>query len=157
MRQLTVLAMLWGLLCLPGLAQGYPKSEIFGGYQFAHVEGVNANGWNLSLAGNLNRWFGVAADFSGAYKSGEHVHSYMFGPVISARTDKVTPFGHALFGGASGGGTNAFAMAFGGGIDVKVAEKAAVRLIQVDWLMFRSGGFTSKDNARVSTGIVFRF
>ena len=158
MRQLMILALSLGLLSLPAVAQDFPKAEIFGGYQYTHFEpSVDANGWNASLTGNVNRWFGVAADFSGAYKSGDHVHTYMFGPVFSARTDKVTPFAHALFGGASGGGTNAFAMAFGGGADVKVADKVAFRLIQADWLGLRSEGFTSKKNARISTGLVFRF
>jgi opacity protein-like surface antigen len=158
MRQFLILMLSFGLLSLPVVAQDFPKAEIFGGYQYTHFEGsVNANGWNASLTGNVNHWFGVAADFSGAYKAGDHVHTYMFGPVFSARSDKVTPFAHALFGGASGGGTNAFAMAFGGGVDVKVAEKVAFRLIQGDWLLFRSEGFTSKKNARISTGIVFRF
>jgi hypothetical protein len=139
MRQLMILALFVGLLSLPVLAQDFPKAEIFGGYQYTHFEGgVDANGWNASLTGNFNRWLGVAADFSGAYKFGDHVHTYMFGPVISARSDKVTPFAHALSGGASGGGTTAFAMAFGGGVDVKVAPKVAFRLIQGDWLVFRS-------------------
>jgi hypothetical protein len=158
MRQLMILALSLGLLSLPAMAQDFPKAEIFGGYQYTHFEpGLNANGWNASLTGNVDRWLGIAADFSGAYKSGGHVHTYMFGPVVSARSDKVTPFAHALFGGASGGGTTAFAMAFGGGADVKVADKVAFRLIQADWLVLRSEGFTSKKNVRVSTGLVFRF
>ncbi len=163
MRNLMIIALFLSLLTLPAVAQplsvrDVPKAEVFGGYQYTHFEGsVEANGWNASVAGNISRWFGVAADFSGAYKSGERVHTYMFGPVFSARSDKVTPFAHALFGGASGGGTNAFAMAFGGGVDVKVADRVAFRVIQGDWLVFRSEGYTSKKNARVSTGIVFRF
>ena len=157
MRSSIIFALFSCLLSLPIPAQDFPKAEIFGGYQFTHLESVNANGWNASLTGNINRWFGVAADFSGAYKSGEHVHTYMFGPVFSARSDEVTPFAHALFGGASGGGTNAFAMAFGGGVDVKVADKVAFRLVQGDWLVLRSEGFTSKKNARISTGIVLHF
>jgi len=159
MRHIIIfLTLLLASLALPLAAQDFPKAEIFGGYQYTHFEGgVNANGWNAALAGNFNRWFGVAADFSGAYNSGQHVHTYMFGPVFSARSDTVTPFAHALFGGASGGGTTAFAMAFGGGVDVKVVDKVAVRLIQGDWLMFRSEGVTAKKNARISTGIVFRF
>jgi hypothetical protein len=40
---------------------------------------------------------------------------------------------------------------------VKVADKVAFRMIQGDWLVLRSGGYTSKKNARISTGIVFRF
>jgi opacity protein-like surface antigen len=157
MRQLVILVASLGLLSLPVMAQDFPKAEIFGGYQYTHLEpSLNANGWNMSLTGNFNRSFGIAADFGGAYKNGTHVSTYMFGPVVAARTDKVTPFAHALFGGASGGG-NAFAMAFGGGVDVKVADHVAFRLIQGDWLVFRSEGFTSKKNVRISTGVVFRF
>jgi hypothetical protein len=155
MRQLMILALSLGLLSLPAMAQDFPKAEIFGGYQYTHLEpSIDANGWNASLTGNVDRWFGITADFSGAYKSAGHFHTYMFGPVFSARTDKVTPFAHALFGGASGG---TFAMAFGGGADVKMADKVAFRLVQADWLVLRSEGFTSKKNVRVSTGLVFRF
>jgi hypothetical protein len=57
---------------------------------------VNANGRNGSLKGNFNRWVGLAADFSGAYKNGQHVNTYMFGPVFSAHSDKMTPFAHCL-------------------------------------------------------------
>jgi hypothetical protein len=43
-------------------------------------------------------------------------------------------------------------MALGGGIDVSVGDHFAVRLIQGDWLLFRSGGITDKKNGRVSAG-----
>jgi hypothetical protein len=48
------------------------KGELFGGYQYTRIGGsggTNANGWNAALTGNVNRWFGVTGDFSGAYKS----------------------------------------------------------------------------------------
>jgi hypothetical protein len=89
------------------------------------------------------------------------MYTYMVGPTLSARTERVTPFVHALFGGASAGGegetANAFAMAFGGGLDVNAGNHLAWRMVQADWLLFRSGGETDKKNVRVSTGLVFRF
>ncbi len=160
------------LLCiaLPVMAQDYPKAEVFGGYQYTRSEGINLNGWNASLAGNFNHWFGIAADFSGAYKSESgvslKVHSYTFGPVVSARNiGGVTPFVHALFGGfhASAGfagasaSTSGFAMQLGGGVDAKVSQHFAVRLVQADWMMLRAEGETSKKNGRVSAGLVYRF
>lgn len=158
-----VVAVSMVVFVLPALGQGTsPKAEIFGGYQFSHLDpGLNANGWNVAANGNLSRWFGVTADFSGAYKNGGHVYTYMFGPTFSARSKGVTPFVHALFGGATagagGGSANAFSIALGGGMDVNASKHFAVRLVQADWLLLRSGGITDKKNARVSTGIVFRF
>jgi hypothetical protein len=85
------------------------------------------------------------------------MYTYMVGPTLSARTERVTPF----VGGASAGGegetANAFAMAFGGGLDVNAGNHLAWRMVQADWLLFRSGGETDKKNVRVSTGLVFRF
>jgi hypothetical protein len=48
-------------------------------------------------------------------------------------------------------------MAFGGGLDVNAGNHLAWRMVQADWLLFRSGGETDKKNVRVSTGLVFRF
>src|SRR6202022_3364494 len=125
-----------------------PKAEFFGGYQYTRFDGgLNANGWNTALTGNLNHWFGVAADFSGAYKSQSGVsfnnYTYTFGPVVSLRhSETFPPFAPFLAGGfhssaASGslsGSGSGFAMMFGGGVDVKATQRVAVRAIPVDWL-----------------------
>src|SRR5262249_27119217 len=93
------------LLCsLSAVALGEPKAELFAGYQYTRSEGVNLNGWNGALTANLKEHIGVAADFSGAYKtiSGANVkvHTYTFGPVISGRKDlPFVPYAHLLFGG----------------------------------------------------------
>ncbi len=118
MRTFLTLFVLVGVFSLPVSAQDYPKGELFGGYQFTHLNpGINANGWNASITGNVNRWFGVTADFSGAYKNGGKFHTAMAGPVFSLRKSEiVTPFAHVLVGAAvlSGGGTStAFATAIG--------------------------------------------
>jgi len=162
MHKWTLSVVFAGLFCLPAVAQDHPKVELFGGYQYTHLEpSLNAHGWNASITGNMNHWFGLAADFSGAYKSGFKFHTYMFGPVIAARqSERVTPFVHALFGGAhasNGVSFNGFSMALGGGLDVKVNNNVAVRFVQADWLLTRFEGITDKKNVRVSTGIVFRF
>ncbi|MBZ5527096.1 MAG: porin family protein [Acidobacteriia bacterium] len=162
MQKLSILIAGVILFSLPAAAQEYPKLEIFGGYQLTHLEpSFNASGWNASFAGNANHWFGIAADFSGAYKSGAKLHTFMFGPVFSYRkNERITPFAHALLGGAvaSGGGTaTAFSIALGGGFDVRVNKQFAVRLVQGDWMLFHSGGIWDKKDARVSAGVVFRF
>ena len=163
MQRFMVVAVSILVLVSHAMAQHeYPKAEVFAGYQFSHNDpSVNLNGWNAAVTGNVNRWFGVTADFSGSYKNGGHIYSYMFGPTLAAHSQHLTPFVHALFGGASAGnGSNsatAFAMAMGGGLDANAGRHFAVRLVQADWLLFHSGGVTDKKNVRVSTGIVIRF
>jgi opacity protein-like surface antigen len=158
MRKFMIVAVSLAVLLVPATAEDFPKAEVFAGYQFAHLyPALNASGWNAAVTGNINRWMGVTADFSGLYKSGGHIHTYMFGPVFSARSQYVTPFVHALFGGANAGEGNAFSMALGGGLDANAGEHFAIRLVQADWILLRSGGITEKTNARVSAGLVFRF
>jgi hypothetical protein len=158
------------IFALSAAAQDTPKAEVFGGYQYTQVGGVvNANGWNAAVTGNVNRWFGVTADFSGAYKSVGTVNAnaltYTFGPVFSMRNKRVTPFAHALFGGfhvsagflGANASTNGFAAIVGGGVDVKVTSHVAVRAIQADWILWRTLGLTEEKNGRISAGLVFRF
>jgi opacity protein-like surface antigen len=155
---------------------------------------ANFNGWDASATVNMNKWFGVEGDFSGNYKTqGVNVplvgnlnfslrdYTYMFGPVVKARqNERFEPFVHALFGGnhltARGSlgpvnasvSANGYAMAVGGGVDAKVSDRLAVRLVQVDWVTLHFGdvsvpgvgtapGATTKKNVRIATGIVFRF
>jgi hypothetical protein len=185
MRKALVLIVLVGLFPLLVIAQT-PKAEIFGGYQYAHVAidapgtsvSGNLNGWNTSLTGNINEYFGIAGDFSGDYGKIEgvttHVYTYGGGPVINLNHNGTfNPFVHALFGGAhlslSEAGDNlsfnGFTMMVGGGADAKLGPHVAVRLFQADWVYFHFGddfktlvGTSNlKKNVRVSTGIVFRF
>ena len=70
---------LFAVLCVLGMtlaarAQDYPKAEIFGGYNYASSDvtspgRTNLHGWNGAATANINRWFGVKADFSGLYGS----------------------------------------------------------------------------------------
>lgn len=165
-------------LCLAALfvftvaAQAEPKAEIFGGYQYTRFEGgINWNGWNAAVTGNMGRFFGVTADFSQVYNSGVHYTTYTFGPEVHAHLPIVKPFVHALVGGArfaptgfstsaggsgSGGSENGFAMYFGGGVDAGHGP-LALRIAQFDWHDFRFYGLNSSKNVRISTGLVVRF
>jgi opacity protein-like surface antigen len=106
--------------------------------------------------------------------SHRNIHTLLVGPRFSYRkVDRITPFAHILVGGARVhtkaeseiDGTNnisfsfndtAFAAAVGGGLDVRLSRGIALRLVQLDYLLLRSGGST-QNNARASVGIVFRF
>jgi len=165
------------------MAQDTPKAEVFGGYSYLRVNelsglgiGLNLNGWNGSVTGNVNDWFGVKADFSGQYGRPSffgfspdlglktNVHSFLFGPSVSYRGHSaIVPFGHALFGVSRGYANlfgfnvsdSAFAMAFGGGVDLKLGDAIAVRLIQADYMQTRFA-FFHQNHTRLSAGIVFR-
>jgi hypothetical protein len=142
------------LLFVASAAQAEHKAAVFGGYQYTRPDGgPNLNGWNGALTGNFSKSFGITADFSGAYGSGGSIHTYTFGPKLSANLPVVKPFVHALFGGVrlggSGGSTTGFGMMLGGGFDVGHGP-LAWRVVQADWLLTRFSGFTDKKNVRVS-------
>lgn len=166
-RKISVLLGLFLLVSLSAQAQGLAdKVELFGGYSYERFDSspkVNLNGWELSGQYKFHDWLGGVADLDGHYGSiagtGVSVHTFLFGPQISFPA-RVSPFAHALFGGAhvSGGGASdtSFSAAIGGGIDTRIGHGLSWRIIQGDYLMTRFFG-SRQDNARLSTGIVFRF
>ena len=149
--------------CLPliAVAQEYPKAEIFGGYSYLRGEDLNANfsGFNVSATGNFNNWFGVTGDFSGHYKYDFKIHSFLFGPKFSFRgNDRVTPYLHTLIGAVTLGeyrSNTVFGWASGGGVDIKVHPKIAIRVIDINYLLLRDRGYNSH-NGRLSWGVVWR-
>lgn len=175
MRRTILLSAVILLLAASAAAQETPRAELFGGYSYARLNPggfagneMNLNGWHAGVQGNVTSWFGVVGDFSGHYgtRAGNNVNSHqaLFGPRLTFR-GPVSPFVHALFGFARGnaglfGSTSsetALGMAFGGGVDVNlVSEHVAWRVIQADYLLTRFFD-NNRNNARLSTGIVFRF
>jgi hypothetical protein len=174
MRRIIFVAGLVAMMSLPTMAQeGTPRLEVFGGYSYA---GGNFHGWHASATVNVNKWFGVTADFSGYYggtsepnfEERQNVHTYMVGPKISLRRKRVIPFAYALFGGsrissrATEFGQQFFAsdagssIALGGGLDVRVNDRIAIRAFQIDYL--RVNLFNEVNNrGRLSFGVVLRF
>jgi len=167
LRKLSVLLGLFFLISLSAHAQGISdKVELFGGYSYMRFDSspqVNLNGWELSGQYKFTNWLGGVADLGGDYGSlggiNASVHTFLFGPQISWPS-RVSPFAHVLIGGAhfsAGGLTDtSFSSAIGGGIDTKIAHGVSWRIIQGDYFLTRFLGST-QNNARISTGIVFRF
>lgn len=137
------------LALAPAAGQQVPKAEVFGGYSWS---GGNFHGWNASVTGNVTKRFGIVADFSGHYGSelglvrvDQHAHSFLFGPRVSFRGKKFTPFVYGVFGvtrfaeSAVIAGqhlsavSTGFSLAVGGGLDVKVNERIAIRAFQLDY------------------------
>jgi hypothetical protein len=161
------LPFLLGLIFLVSLsARAQDKVEVFGGYSYERFRpspDVNFNGWEASGQYKFTNWLGGVADFDGHYGSiagvSSSVHTFLFGPQVSFPA-RISPFAHVLIGGAhfSGGGASdtSFSTAIGGGIDAKVGHNLSWRIIQGDYVMTQFFNDT-QHNARLSTGIVFRF
>jgi outer membrane immunogenic protein len=168
---------------LPARAQDEAtKLEVYGGYDYirfninANVSGippsesVNLNGGSGQVEYNLNNWAGVVGDFGGYYGSAMvgrgGAFSYLFGPRVNLRRERVTPFAQVLLGGiatTSGigqyGPQNHFALAAGGGLDWKLSPLIAIRPVQAEYFLTTiPDGLNNRQNSfRFSTGIVFRF
>ena len=165
MRKVLLIALVVMLCGFYAVAQDYPRAQLFGGFSYLHVDTEGATvpapasiktwypGWEIAGQFNLTKMLGIKGDFSGNYGTpisgvpgfpSARTYTFLFGPVISFRGDRVTPFVHALFGGnhASIDSTivspsfseTAFAMAFGGGLDVKLTHHFGLRLGQFDYL-----------------------
>jgi opacity protein-like surface antigen len=144
MRRLSILAALLAFgVAAPAAAQDIPKVEIGGGYSFLHDEETHdaLHGWLASVAGNVNPWLAVTAEFGMNHKTdgGDHfdVNAFMAGPRVSLRRSRAVPFGHVLVGahhehhgegGAFEEDETKFAWQLGGGVDVWFTPKAALRL-----------------------------
>lgn len=135
---------------------------------------ISRNGWQLALTENATDWLGMTQQFSGFYGTSQlrgvpnhfNTFSILTGPrFYTDRIKFVFPFAHALFGydqttlsikGTSiSGKSTSYAMAFGGGADVRVMRHFRIRLFQVDY--YHSSLFGQGQNhVRLSAGVVFR-
>jgi hypothetical protein len=161
-----------------------PSGNVFFGYSYYNtdlsstVNRTSANGWEASVEGKVIPFLGIVADFDAHYGSQNFVsvcafggvcsvsasfteNNYLFGPRVSMSIAKLRPFAEAFFGAAhvnvnnGFGSDTSFAEAIGGGIDYKFFHLLSWRLegdyVGTHLLAAR------QNNARVSTGIVFRF
>jgi opacity protein-like surface antigen len=141
-------------------------------------EKIGYNGFMAEFNQNVTRHIGIVTSFTGTYdttgyfdfRSGRtfdaRVQRYdlLIGPRYNWRTPRLIPFAHALFGVSHlrahfddlltprVKSDTAFAMAFGGGLDVRAGEHLDVRPIQVDYLPTFFNG-KRQDNFRASAGI----
>lgn len=152
-----------------------------GTYNFTRHFGVTAD-----FSGDSRQLAGVSfLGFSAGTQ--QHMYSYLFGPTATTYFGHSSVFGHALFGMAHSslaagvtvpivGGisaplnsANAFAMAFGGGVDIGLGRHFAIRAAQVDYIRtnfnsvdalasgLSSGIGNNQNSFRYSGGVVWRF
>src|SRR6516162_5847431 len=107
-----------------------------------------------------------------------NVFTYMFGPQFKKHSGRFQPFGEALFGAAhsnayatifnaeglqsGNGNNNAFAMEYGGGLDIKLSNHVQLRPAEVDYLYTRFGSnnvnYTGNQNTfKYAAGVNFTF
>lgn len=128
-------------------------------------------GWQASAGFNLTHLLGIVGDFGGQYGSipsatvlGATIPSvsmtnyqFLFGPQLSFRRPRVTPFVHALFGASKfgagatvtgvpvtvGASSTGFGMGLGGGLDINISDRLALRVPQFDWTPRHIAGTTT--------------
>jgi Outer membrane protein beta-barrel domain len=140
------------------------------------LQGYGSNHTKFNIAPNSTFPGGLHGDVQG------NLFTYLFGPQIKVRAHSFQPFGHLLFGGAHSnvyqdafttlcqpivGGcgvskkpaSDAFAMEFGGGLDIPINHIITFRPAEVDYLLTRfSNPFTgtnNQNNFRYDVGVVF--
>jgi opacity protein-like surface antigen len=193
MRKLLLLAILIVATASMAFAQSddYNKVEFSAGYSHARVDtGVEDpdleddvadfladrrgfNGFDVSIAGNLTRYFGLKGNISGHFKSDsfsdgidtvntrERMWNFLGGVQIkdNSKEKTVKPFGHVLAGIARQdvrfsspsfattfdiNDTN-FAMKFGAGIDIRVHPRVDLRVIEFNYNPIFRGDITFDD------------
>ena len=154
-------------------AQDVPKVEVFGGGSIVNISDkdlkITPFGWTASVAGNINKMFGIVGEIGGNYRTtgGTKVktHTFLGGPQFTHRIEKVSVFAQTKAGFLhfSGGGDsdNNFTLGFGGGVDYNVNQRVAIRVFQFDWTPVRASNGSSghewiKNVTRGSIGVVFK-
>jgi hypothetical protein len=175
--RLLVLAAGIALAGTSAMAQEPSKIEIAGLYTaIPELFGPTCHGVAGSVSYNWNRWLSAVGDISGCKGSGPSgilsspsspsiTHTwftYMAGPRVSYRR-KLMPYAHFLLGGAHANNDNsysvikgnAFAMAIGIGVDLKLSDRVAIRLIQPEYLRTDFGSGLVQKDLRIQSGVVF--
>jgi outer membrane immunogenic protein len=177
-----------GLLWLsPSTASGQiaEKMEVGANYNYVRSNAppgdcgcFAVNGGSGWFSYNLNHRLALVGEVGSGYASNINsttsdltLTSFLAGPRYSwHRRDRVAPFGQVLLGGAHASGAltpgssglvasaNSFAMTIGGGVDVILTHRLALRAVQADYYLtrFDNGGNNHQNNLRIGTGIVFR-
>jgi hypothetical protein len=149
------------LVAVPSQGQddSYPRVEFFAGPSAAYIHRHGFAGVQMSITGNFRRSVGLSGDL-GIQSAifGETTYQILFGPRFFKRGSNVTGFLHALSGIVfpRGGQDPAFTTGLGGGMDVRVGSRVAIRLLQADYLPTRSSGRWFH-NGRAALGVVFAF
>jgi hypothetical protein len=173
-RFLAILAVYLPLLLIPAAlqAQDAPRIQVFAGYShlqfdsktlgFANDSGLN--GATGSVAYNFVPQFGLRGEIYGEYGSKLRVAGWQIGPQGLYQRWGVTMFGHLLFGKGQTRVTTPIetteqsgrSFDVGGGFDFPVGSHFSIRVIQADYLKFKTFG-ADQTNIKLATGLVYRW
>jgi len=153
------------------VAQETPRIEVFGGYSLLRADEASRNGWEGSLRFALSGRFGLEAGVSQHYgkNDGDPDRTTLAGgPAFSLRPSRVfSVYVHALGGVAREKASisifavdiseshTSFTLLAGGGLDLRLKDSLALRLLQADWAYTRGDG-ESQSGFRLSAGLVLR-
>jgi len=157
-------------MAAPAKAAGDGKLEIAGGYSLLRDPATSQNfqGGVASVAGRVTSWLDIVGEIgTNAQKASlptdvsQHVHAFVAGPRYIVRPKQTAAlFGQVLVGAAvssavvAGSSRTDLAIQPGGGVDVGVGAKWAVRF-EGNFRAIRNSGTTIKQEHFV-TGLVFR-
>ena len=124
-KQLALTLSFLALCSVTVSAQEAPKVEVFGGYSYLRfAKAIDMHGGEVSVTGNLNKYFGIEGAYSGHvgstgsdllklppgavfpggpfvhFDADSAVHTFLAGPKFTYRGGRVSPYVHALFGAA---------------------------------------------------------
>lgn len=153
-----------------------PEVNIFAGFSLVRYDSVplgfsnklNMNGGNLELSlPNLYQGWGIVGDFSGHKNNEMEMFNYTFGPQYRFELKGIDVFGHLLLGKSRSRllkvGTSiiepsslGFTVAMGGGADIPIGNRFAIRAIQYDY-MINSAFQDHLHDMRFSSGLVIKF
>ena len=137
------------------------------------------NGGSGWFGYNFDRGLALVAEVSGSHAANINgtgsdltLTSYLFGPRYSRQVrSHILPFAQVLLGGAHSSGAltpspsgvassaNSFAMALGGGLDIPLTNRFALRPLQADYYLtrFPNGVNDHQYNFRLGAGMIFHF
>ncbi len=139
-----------------------------------------SGGGSVEVAGEFYRGLSAVADIGGTHAGninstgvGLDMVTATFGPRYTwrPRSRKIDLFGQALAGEAFGfhglfpasegamDSDSNWALQLGGGVDMNLRPRVAVRVIEADWLRTNlpNSAANAQNNLRLGAGIVFRF
>ncbi len=144
----------------------------------SNLQGFGSNHTAFRIPANATFPTGLNGDVQG------NLFTYLFGPQIKVRAHGFHPYGHLLFGGAHTNvytdayntlcqpvagacaistrpAADAFAMEFGGGVDIPINHVVSFRPAEVNYLLTRFSnpftGASNQHNFSYAAGILFSF
>ena len=136
------------------------------------------NGGFAAVDYQFSDWLGITGKVTGGHADnistlGQDLTlmTYMAGPRVSVPYRRFTPFGQALFGAAHGSDSyfptstgsetsaTSFAFSVGGGADLNLTDRFAIRLADIEYLRtsFPNGAGNTESHLEAGIGLVVRF